>query len=259
MDALINDFLSYNVGKPEEIFLRRLECAKRLVLEGDAETHSREDIRRSIFRLTLHSSWLASEKLIHIHQELEMAMVYFFWEFAELFDLTTVLDSFARSIALLQGTFMELYLEPDHPFANLMEKSGNGIFSLPEILMNAPPLVNRFGEQDNRIKGFRNQRWEIPMVYILCGVSSDILKTVPISECFDRIRESLNTLKFTVTSSRDAGLCLFLLDSFLLRNDNGNSLAEATLEFVKEKLEFNRFVDAAFSCILRIASHKFLS
>ena len=247
MDHHFEEVFSEEAGSPQESFRRRLDCAKRLVLKGDAETRARRDIRTSLFRASRHSSWLADQGLISIHQEQEMAMVCFFWEFGESFDLNTVLDSLARSVSLLRnlkGTFLELYLEPDYSFSKLVDDEGYGIFSLPEILMKAPPLVNRYGEHDNRQKEFRNQRWEVPLIYLLCGVGLELYRgTASGPELLDTVRTSFNKLSFLLQSSMDAGLTLFLLDSFLLNNEGGETLPGMTLESVREKLAAKRFVD----------------
>jgi hypothetical protein len=251
MDQLFEDIFSAEDGSLQEVFLRRLDCAKRLVLEGDVETRSRLDIKTSFSRVSRRSPWLVDQGLISIHHEQEMAMACFFWEFGLLFKLRTVLESFARSVSLLRnlrGTFLELYLEPDFSFAKLFDETGRGIFSLPEILMEASPLVNRYGEPDNRQKEFRNQRWEVPLVYILCGAALELYRgTVSMAELFGTLRASLNKLSFTLQSSRDAGLALFMLDSFLLDNKAGKALPGMSLESVKEKLAPQRFVDG-FLC-----------
>jgi hypothetical protein len=247
MDQLFEEKFTAEKGSPREEFLRRLDCAKRLVLEGDLNTRSRVDIKTSLYRLSRRSPWLVDQGLISVHHEQEMAMACFFWEFGKLFKLRTVLESFARSVSLLRnlsGTFLELYLEPDFSFAKLFDETGSGIFSLPGILMEASPLINRFGEPDNRQIEFRNQRWEIPLVYMLCGAGLELYRgTSSMAEVFHTLRACFNKLSFTLQSSRDAGLALFMLDSFLLDNKAGKALPGMTLELVKKTLAVQRFVD----------------
>ena len=227
-----------------EDFREILSKGKQLVLKegraADLSEESKNLLLKELFLSSRRGYSLAKAGLITENEYQQMPMVLLFSQLDSLFDLPRIWSSLERSVKLIRepcGTFLELFLQPDWDTADLFDYTGEGIFSLSMVLMEAQPLLDRYGKIPSRDD---NQRWEVPLVYIICRMVFDALFEQPnpptVHELLEKITELTDRLP-RLLSSKEAGIALFLVDLIVSNAEQPEGLS---MQFLMRFLENKR-------------------
>ena len=197
--------------------------------------------------LSKKAQYWAGKGGIRLDEALQLSMVCFCAELRDLFPqdtnetlvANTISTSLRRTIDRLRqstDTFLALFLEPDlEDIDDIFED--DGVFLLPSILMQSPPLADRQGNTGREEKMFERRRWEVPLFYILSRVVYDVMNQYSagftVEPLLKRIENLTKKVSSPLLSNQEAGTTLFLFDLLL----SGEQLPEGmSLKFVVNRL-----------------------
>lgn len=156
------------------------------------------------------------------------------------------LDSLITSLGLCldvkttaKGSLMELLLAPEHSFADLYRRNGQGIFQLQTLLMAAQPVIPRPTKKPRTHTEYRASYWKVSLAYVLSQLAWDDMErsspfAVAATELFDRTVRLARPFGLQNSDLLVAGHNLFLLDVFA--NPSRTAPEGLTMEYVVNEL-----------------------
>jgi hypothetical protein len=271
-----------SVTPPEEHFRGLLEVSKEMVLSilqsnnADYDHGAFSELTEDLLDAVRRTERLVKTGLVLQTEVQEAQMILAIAQLLPGATLQSVLASLHQCLCLdakSGSSLMELVLDPEYNFEQLLRSSGNNgndgpatviIFQLETHLIAAQPSNSTSNLAEHRpTKRRRKQKlhseyrasyWKVSLSYVLCQLAYDSLTLLPypftVEELLDRTQNLARPFGLHTSDLLFAAHAFFLMDLFVLVGDAGGLPGRSrkrmpeglTMEHVVQELTARRYV-----------------